>query len=99
VRVVWKYVIDLAAVKAGEVSFDMPVGAELLTVQTQAAYAALGHGALWALVDPTAPKETRRFRVVPTGGSPEELTAERYVGTFQLGRTVWHVFEHLEDLR
>jgi hypothetical protein len=92
VRVVWKYVIDLAAVKAGEVSFDMPAGAKLLTVQGQTQS---GLGALWALVDPTAPKETRRFRVVPTGGPPEELTAERYVGTFQLGWTVWHVFEAL----
>jgi hypothetical protein len=88
--VVWKYVISRSAIGAGEVAFPMPAGAELLTVQDQG-----GMGSLWALVDPSAPKETRRFRVVPTGGTPTQLEAERYVGTFQLGWTVWHVFEAL----
>jgi hypothetical protein len=90
VKVVWKYGISWPAVAAGEVIFEMPAGAELLTVQVQN-----DQGALWALVDPAAPKESRFFRVVPTGDPPEELTAEQYVGTFQLGWTVWHVFEVL----
>jgi hypothetical protein len=88
--VVWKYVISRSAIGAGEVAFPMPAGAEVLTVQAKG-----DSGVLWALVDPAASKETRRFRVVPTGGPPSELKAEWYVGTFQLGWTVWHVFEVL----
>lgn len=79
-----------------EVAFEfaMPKGAELLTVQTQYAGGPGETPALWALVDPDAPRETRRFQLVGTGHREveEDLT---YVGTFQLtgGSFVGHVFE------
>lgn len=84
-RTIWKY--PLVATTA--IDLEMPKGARVLTVQTQ------NHApVMWALVDPAAAKELRRFRVVGTGheGAPDRGT---YIGTFQLqgGSLVFHVFE------
>lgn len=91
-RAVWKWEIPLRTV----FTLDLPRGAELLTVQTQYAGGPGETPALWALVDPDAPTETRCFQLVGTGH--RELGEERrYVGTFQLtgGSLVCHVFETL----
>lgn len=67
----------------------MPAGAKVLCVQTQR-----GAPFIWALVDPDAKLEPRRFQLYCTGQtclSP----AQEYVGTFQMqgGSLVFHLFE------
>jgi len=89
---VWKWLLPLEV----EFTFDMPVGAEILTVQTQFARGPAELGVLWARVDPNAPTEPRRFQMVGTG--PLELPANAsYLGTYQLGggSFVAHIFEIL----
>ncbi len=87
-KAVWKYVLK----GPGDHHLTMPVGANILSVAEQ-----WGFGAMWALVDPQAPQEVRRFQVVATG-EVADLDGYNYVGTFQLrndpifGVTVWHVF-------
>lgn len=67
----------------------MPVGAEVLCVQTQ-----YNSPYLWVVVDTEAEKEMRSFTLLGTG---EDFTKHpgRYLGTFQLdgGNYVIHVFE------
>lgn len=83
---VWKYDLPVD----DDVDLEMPAGATILAVQTQG-----GAPRLWALVDPLAPKETRRFRVAGTGHAILDADRLTYVGTFQLvaGAFVGHVFE------
>jgi hypothetical protein len=72
----------------------MPAGARLLDVQTQ-----LAEPCLWALVDDSAPKVSRRFAVRGTGHDAVGLDSSTYVGTFQLvsGRIVFHLFDRGES--
>lgn len=86
---IWKFplVID------GEQVVEMPIGAEILTVQMQH-----GFPFMWALVDPEAGRESRTIRIIGTGhhfGPPVESLALRYISTIQTdsGLLVWHVFE------
>jgi hypothetical protein len=69
----------------------MPVGAQVLSV------AAARHGPgidIWALVDPAAPKEVRKFRIIGTG-NPTSGGLGRFIGTVSTyeGALIWHVFE------
>ena len=68
---------------------EMPVGAEVLTVQCQN-----GKPCIWARVDTSAESEFRAFRTYGTG-HPIHHPPGRYVGTYQLigGALVFHVFE------
>lgn len=70
-------------------SIRMPRGAEVLYVAAQD-----GVPRVWALVNPTAPKESRNFRVAGTG-HPIGKAVGRHLGSFQLhdGALVFHVFE------
>lgn len=88
-RVIWKFSLPSPNLE-GLVSISMPKGARLLTVQVQRK-----EPCLWALVDPRAEKEERRFHVFGTGHPHPESTfaALRFVGTFQIEDTlVFHVF-------
>lgn len=83
-RKIYKYEI--------EQTIEMPVGAEILTIQLQ-------HDIpnLWAVVDTEIEeKETRNFAIVGTGHAMEDGDM-KYIGTFQLfdGGFVGHVFEKL----
>lgn len=51
--------------------------------------------AMWFIVDPEAPRETRRFAVIPTGSYVCSPDTEKYIGTFQVENEtlVFHVFE------
>lgn len=72
-------------------NISMPVGAEILTVQSQNRTLCL-----WALVDPEAAKEIRYFEVFGTGhpiGYDAGVSRE-YIATVQDGGFVWHVFEY-----
>ena len=85
-KTVWKYplIID------GTFVITMPKGSEVLTVQIQD-----GVPCLWALVDPSQPKEARHFALTGTGHARDDLDEAVHVGTFQMrgGDLVFHVFD------
>lgn len=80
---VWKFPLPLD----DECPIEMPLGAKVLHVDTQA-----GAVCLWALVDVSAPKETRHFCIRGTG-HPIGDEGDNYHGSTQQGPFVWHVFE------
>ena len=84
-KTIWKFTIQPSC------EIIMPVGAKLLDVQEQH-----GEAQLWALVDPNAEKETRRFTFYGTGHDVSDDPGT-YIGTFQLhgGGLVFHGFEHI----
>jgi hypothetical protein len=67
---------------------EMPVGANLLTVQLQH-----GNLKLWAAVDSNI--MTKRSIVILGTGHEIDYTPEKYIGTFQMmnGNLVFHVFD------
>jgi hypothetical protein len=68
---------------------ELPKNAEVLTVQTQC-----GAPMMWVLLDPEAPTVSREFDAYPTGGDIDPVyTKGEYIGTFQAGGEVFHVFE------
>lgn len=86
---VWEYDVE-----PDEFTVDMPRGGKVLSVAAQR-----DRVQMWALVDPGAAKETRRFRLAGTGHAlscPEEL---RFIGTFQMhgGSLVFHLFERVVE--
>jgi hypothetical protein len=79
---IWKYTIPIE----DSFALNMPREATSLHVDMQA-----GVPTLWALVDTTAPNEERIFHIVGTGHEVPRYTC--YVGTFQMGMFVWHLWE------
>lgn len=84
-KAIWKYPLQTVGVQ----SIDMPVGADLLTVQLQ-------HGlpCVWVLVDPAAPACPVKLTTYGTGAPIDDAPGE-YLGTYQLagGSLVFHVFK------
>ena len=84
---VFKYpisAVDYAVLK-------LPVGAQLIHVATQR-----DKPCLWALVDPTAPMEMRKFKVVGTGHAIDESVEKLiHVGSWLMhgDSLVFHLFE------
>ena len=70
---------------------DIPLGAELLTVQTQG-----GQPRLWAACDENAPLRPRRIAMYGTG-HPINGHPGIYIATFQVdsGALVFHAFEEV----
>ena len=70
---------------------EMPVGAELLTVQIQN-----GEPCLWARVDNNEMLEQRQIAIHGTGHELPDTT-RKYIGTYQMagGGLIFHVFESL----
>lgn len=89
-KTIWKFELE----NTDEQKVEMPVGSEILTVQTQNETPCL-----WALVDPSADKETRYLEVFGTGNPlPYCTDLDRiYISTYQLkgGSLVFHVFEYI----
>ena len=84
---VWKFPIPFA----DTFSIDMPAGAKLLHVAEQHRDVCL-----WALVNPTATKEPRYFRIAGTGHPIDTSDQQlQHVGTWLMesGRVVFHLFE------
>lgn len=84
-KTIWKFPLS----RASDISeVPMPIGAQVLTVQLQH-----GNPCIWALVDPTAEVEIRRFRMAGTGHSLDETG--RHIGTIQMagGDLIFHFFE------
>jgi hypothetical protein len=65
----------------------MPRGARILALQMQA-----GTPTVWAVVNPDAPLEPRPLIIVGTG-QLVPTDAGVYIGTWQSGAFVFHVFE------
>ena len=84
---IFKYEVPLS----GVVEIQMRKNAHVLTVQTQGATPYI-----WAIVDPEAEMEIRKFYLYGTG-HPIDIAFphQRYIGTFQLaeGRFIGHLFE------
>lgn len=79
---VWKFPIQPGR------GVEMPVGAEIISMQTQK-----GVPTLWAIVDPANSLEKVNIHVAGTGHNlPDNI--ERFIGTFQIddGAFVFHVF-------
>ena len=76
------------------VEIDLPEGAKVLSFQCQREAPVI-----WALVDPGAPPQKRRFRFAGTGHSINEATENlSFIGTAQMasGALICHLFEMLE---
>jgi hypothetical protein len=86
VRKVFKYVLP----DDDEFTLPFPAGAKLLHLDCQD-----NEVVLWALVDPDAPTETRRFRLAGTGHPIETACPLTHIGTVLLmgGKLVFHLFE------
>jgi hypothetical protein len=86
--VVWKYEIEIL----GYVERELPKGARIIAVDVQ-----YGKPCMWALVDPEARGEIRRFYLLGTGHEINDDDSERlrHLGTFMLddGAFVGHLFE------
>ncbi len=84
---IFKYNLGLDDV----ISIDIPIGAEILTVQSQN-----NSPCLWALVDEDAETERVTFRTFDTGQPipPDGDFDMIYIGTYQIyeGDGVFHVF-------
>ena len=91
---IWKFPLRAADTFA----IEMPTNARLLHVGVQNEQACV-----WALVDPSAPKEQRRFRLYGTGhpiGADHPMAGDPlegfdFVGTFQLQEGMMPLVFHL----
>lgn len=85
ISAVWKYPMT-----GPMTTLDLPVGAEVLTVQLQN-----GDPMLWAKVAfPTFNTTRRTFIAVGTGQEIHDVYPLAYIATFQTEKgLVWHVFE------
>ncbi len=83
---IWKYQIPVK----DEFKIEMPSGAQVLTVDTQS-----NQPCIWVMVDPNALEEFRPFRLVGTGHPCNDVSADQYIGTFQVsgGALVFHLFD------
>ncbi len=81
--VIYKYPLEL-----GVTLLDLPLGAEVLEVQVQD-----GMPVMWVLVPADIHAvETRLFRPYGTGQGVDS-NPRKFIGTFQLGGFVGHLFE------
>jgi len=88
---IWKYELTLGHPQ----EIEMPVGAEILTVQSQFE----NQACLWALVEPANYPVKREFEIFGTGVDIYENPNRKYIGTYQLrgGIFVFHVFENVHS--
>lgn len=86
-QTIWKFNL----VVTDRQRIEMPAGSQILCVQTQD-----NQPRLWALVDLSEGNLTQMRMIEIHGtGNPIPEGRRRYVGTFQQGMFVWHVFEAL----
>lgn len=99
-RVVWKYEL-----KPGETELQVPQHGVVMHWGVQHGPMDTvrdgGHVCVWMLVDPTAPKEKRRFFTVGTGNEFEMTEGHVVVGSVQMtstliGELVIHIFEIID---
>lgn len=83
---IWKYDI-----KVGITDLYLPKDSEILCVQVQNAIPCI-----WARVNPENKTERRSFIVYGTGLTINLEDSKKYIGTFQLGKFVGHLFELIQ---
>lgn len=93
-RSIWKF--PLFTGRDYEVEVDMPAGAEIVRFGVQYVGSLgdkprQGHPTVWALVNPDAPTERRRFAVIGTGHPFPDGAA--YIDSYDAEPFVWHVVE------
>jgi hypothetical protein len=81
------------SVGVSSVPIELSKGAKVLDLQMQR-----GCPTLWFLVDPFNEAETRVFQTYGTGEEIEGDPGE-FVGTYQCGPYVWHLFEKVDSHR
>ncbi len=90
-RAIWKYAIpDPIGGPSGiygKFTLEMPKGAVVLTVAVQEA-----RPTIWVEVETAAGQEPLEFFVVGTGKEFPPFVG-RFVGTFNIGAFVWHLYE------
>lgn len=85
-KTIWKQEIE-----PGKTEISLPKGSAVLTIQLDKK---TERPTIWFLVpDTEAPKETRYFRIYGTGHAVDERLKLQYIGTFQMGPFVFHLFE------
>lgn len=85
-KTIWKYELEITDAQ----TLEIPTGFQILSSQFQN-----GILCLWAIVDPSEPKEGVTIEVIGTGNPMPDVAGNRkYIGTAQMcgGRLVWHVF-------
>ena len=80
---IWKFPVPLGDYP----TIEMPKGAQVLHFDMQ------NRLTIWALVDPSAPKEERHFRLAGTGHPINSDGFLIHLGTCFQGPFVWHLFE------
>lgn len=85
-KTIYKYELQIV----DDQLIDLPLYAELLTVQMQN-----GRPRLWAVVDTELKTEKRYIRIHGTGHSISSVGVLKYISTFQMegGSLIFHVFE------
>ncbi len=89
-KIIYKYPLEVTDVQ----NISLPVGAEILTIQTQNEIPCL-----WALVDPNGiEKESKTIEIFGTGHPVgyDMGVSRKYISTFQLrdGQLIFHAFEY-----
>ncbi len=82
-KTVYKYLVSLRE----DLWHDIPVGARFVHVDRDTREEAL---AVWAEVDPNAPREKVQFAAHGTGGDVPDF--KTYVGSVKVGAYMWHVY-------
>lgn len=82
---IWRYEFGFQ----GEFQIEMPRGAMILSVQTLG-----GIPCIWARVHPKRQSELRTFQLRGTGHTFNGTEGD-FVGTFQMGPLVFHLFHHI----
>lgn len=84
-KIIYKF--KLRAV--GQQEIEMSKNAEILCLETQ-----FGEPCIWTLVETDDEQEIKSFFIVGTG-EPMPENPSKYIGTYQKGEFVFHVFELL----
>ncbi len=85
---IWKFPLEIHGLQ----DINMPLGAKLLHVETQD-----NVPTLWAMVDPTQAKASRRIEIRGTG-APFYEANRIYISTYQNKEgCIYHAFEFLDD--
>jgi hypothetical protein len=84
--IIYKYVVPIA----DNFIIQMPLGAEILTFQSQ-----YDVPTLWAAVWKNSSIEDRKFSIIGTGHEIDMDMVKKFIGTIQMmkGNLVWHLFE------
>lgn len=83
---IYKYPLEIT----DEQHVAMPRGARLLSVQLQRD----GVCCLWALVsDDSDDVDSSRLIYIVGTGNPTDIADEPFIGTVQMGQSVWHIFD------